>query len=109
MPAVPENSSNHSVEIHFPEAFQAMLNDAQPGSMARLEQSPWGRNVTVVLHEPYHAASGRTCRGITAKTEGMHRPGLVCQRREGSWEPVRLLHQGGRPALGELPFDRGHP
>ncbi|WP_231363544.1 DVU3141 family protein [Thioalkalivibrio sulfidiphilus] len=101
------NSSNHVVAVHFPDAFQSMLFEAPAGSVARLDQSPWGRDVTLVLHEPYHAASGRICRGITAETEGMHRPALVCQRRDGSWEPVRLLHQGGRPAFGNLPVEGG--
>ncbi|WP_081434257.1 DVU3141 family protein [Thioalkalivibrio sulfidiphilus] len=108
MPVAPMNSSNHVLAVHFPDAFQSMLSDAPSGSVARLDHSPWGRDVTLVLHEPYHAASGRICRGITAESEGLHRPALACQRRDGSWEPVRLLHQGGRPALGSLPFDGGH-
>jgi hypothetical protein len=90
----------------FPAAFQSMLADAPAGSLARLDASPWGPGVTVVLHDAYHAASGRICRRVTVQSEGMSRPGLACQRRDGAWEPVRLLHEGGRPRLSA---DRARP
>ena len=99
-PLVSENRDRVAAPEHFPGAFQSMLSHEPAGTSAHLEQSPWGENVGVVLHPPYHAASGRICRDVTVSSNGMRRPALVCERRDGTWEPVRLLHVDGRPALG---------
>lgn len=105
-PVVSENNPRDAAQEHFPGAFQSMLSRAPPGSSTHLEQSPWGSDVRVMMHEPYHAASGRTCRDVTVSSDGMRRPALVCERRDGTWEPVRLLHANGRPAFG---MDQGSP
>jgi len=99
-PVVSEHRAPDAVPEHFPDAFQSMLSLAPAGSSAHLERSPWGREVGVLLHEPYYAASGRICRGVMVSSDGMRRPALVCERRDGNWEPVRLLHVDGRPAFG---------
>ena len=102
-PVVSENRARDAAQEHFPGAFQSMLSRAPAGSSAHLEQSPWGKDVGVMMHEPYHAASGRICRDVTISSDGMRRPALVCEGRDGTWEPVRLLHADGRPAFGMKP------
>ncbi len=99
-PIASENRDRVAAQEYFPGAFQSMLSHEPAGTLARLEHSPWGENVEVVLHAPYHAASGRICRDVTVSSNGMRRPALVCQRRDQAWEPARLLHVDGRPAFG---------
>ena len=99
-PLVSENRDRTAAPEHFPGAFQHMLSREPAGTSAHLEQSPWGENVGVVLQAPYHAASGRICRGVAVASDGLHRSALVCQRHDGTWEPVRVLHVDGRPAFG---------
>lgn len=99
-PVVSENRDRVAAQEHFPDAFQSLLSDEPAGTSAHLEHSHWGENVEVVLHAPYHAASGRICRDVTVSSDDMRRPALVCQRRDGTWEAVRLLHVDGRPAFG---------
>lgn len=82
--------------------LQSLLSREPPDTLVVFSTSPWGSNLSAVLHEEYTAASGRNCRRLTLDPEGQYRPALVCRALGGErrWEPVRLLQIAGRPVIG---------
>ncbi|ANB02759.1 DVU3141 family protein [Ectothiorhodospira sp. BSL-9] len=85
-----------SGEPTLPERLDTFLNEQPAGATVMLEHSPWGRDVHVMAHAPYHAASGRTCRSLSVETRRGTEPALVCQAGNGHWEEVRVLSHMGR-------------
>lgn len=90
-------------------ALQQFYAQAPRGGRIFVKDSPWGGRVTVVAHESYYAASGRTCRKLTIRQGGMRRPGLVCRLPDAGWEKVRALARDRRPvsSLHPAPLQRG--
>lgn len=83
--------------------LRELLEREPADTLVSLTNSPWGRNVQVLLHETYAAASGRNCRRLTVEPEGRSYPALVCRHPKNAkdWAPVRLLQVGGRPVLSD--------
>ena len=88
--------TTRSGEATLPDHLDTFLNEQPAGATVMLERSPWGRDVHVMAHAPYHAASGRTCRSLSVETGQGSEPALVCQTGNGHWEAVRVLSHMGR-------------
>ncbi|MFC0268190.1 DVU3141 family protein [Kushneria aurantia] len=75
--------------------ISAFLSTATSGSIAQFAQSPWGANVSVIVHERYFAASGRTCAqlsvGGAAAAQGGEQPALACRVGDAQWQAQRLV------------------
>lgn len=97
---VPDRSDSPDADA----ALQRVLEDGAAGSVHQLSTTPWGADLSLTLHPPYDAASGRWCRRLTLDPldpQGQARPALACRARDGKlrWEPVRVLQINGQPVL----------
>lgn len=88
------SSDTDTSRTPLPEALHNALEGDGPDTVF-LKESPWGSDIRVILHPPYAAASGRTCRRLTLEDGQGRRPGLACESGDDSWESVRVLtHEG---------------
>ncbi|MBF7051778.1 hypothetical protein IOC61_00340 [Halomonas sp. KAO] len=71
--------------------LSGFLEQAPPGAVTELPQSPWGPNAMVHVEAPYFAASGRVCRKMRIETpRGRITPRVACES-VGAWEAKRLV------------------
>lgn len=81
--------------------LSGFLEQAPPGAVTDLAESPWGANVVVSAQAPYYAASGRVCRHLRVEsTRGPLTPQVACETTSGEWIVHRqvteaLAAQGG--------------
>lgn len=71
--------------------LSGFLEQAPPGAVTELPQSPWGPGAVVLAQAPYAAASGRVCRQLRIETSrGRVTPQVACESANG-WEAKRLV------------------
>ncbi|MDT0500423.1 MULTISPECIES: DVU3141 family protein [unclassified Halomonas] len=71
--------------------LSGFLEQAPPGAVTELPQSPWGPGAVVLAEAPYAAASGRVCRQLRVETSrGVVTPQVACESATG-WEAKRLV------------------
>lgn len=74
--------------------LSGFLEQAQPGAVTDLAESPWGANVMASVEAPYYAASGRVCRQLRIESaRGPVTPQVACETASGQWVVRRQVTQ----------------
>lgn len=74
--------------------LSGFLEQAPPGAVTDLAESPWGANVMVSVEAPYYAASGRVCRQLRIESaRGPVTPQVACETATGQWAVRRQVTQ----------------
>ncbi|MDW7748824.1 DVU3141 family protein [Halomonas sp.] len=74
--------------------LSGFLDQAPPGAVTDLAESPWGANVMVSVEAPYYAASGRVCRQMRIESaRGPVTPQVACETAGGDWVVRRQVTQ----------------
>ena len=75
-------------------ALSTFLDNAIPGSVIQVAQSPWGPDVGIMVLERYFAASGRTCIQLNvlgSTPTSLRQTRLACQVDGQGWFAQRLV------------------
>lgn len=75
--------------------ISTFLDNATSGSSASFAESPWGRDVSVVVEESYYAASGHNCMHLNVSQSGAQgsarQAQVACHAQGDHWYAQRLV------------------